>query len=332
MSEVRMQAVLGHRLESLDDYALESLPLPEPGPGHVRLRVHSTGLGFADGLLCTGRYQLKPALPFVPGCEFAGVVDALGPGVNGVEPGQRYAATAMGGGCAEFVVVPVSSLVPLPDGLDFARAAAFWVDYTTAFHALRDRARLQSGERVLVLGAAGGLGLAAVQIARLLGAQVIGAASTSDKREAARAAGAQQCLDSSAADWSEQLKILTGSVGVDVIFDPVGGEGFEAAFRRLAWGGRHLVLGFAGGGIPALPTNLALLKGAALLGVDIRQFALREPEKAADAREQLARWVDDGTLQPAAGVVYALNDFQSALASTFNRQRIGKTILTVLQE
>ncbi len=332
MSKVRMQAVLGRRLESLEDYALDTLPLPEPGPGQVRLKVHSAGLGFADGLLCTGRYQLKPELPFVPGCEFAGVIDALGPEVNGFELGQRCAATAMGGGCAEFAVVPVSSLVPLPDGLGFAHAAAFWVDYTTAFHALQDRARLQPGERVLVLGAAGGLGLAAVQIARLLGAEVIAAASTAGKRDAAKAAGAQECLDSSAADWPERLKLLTGGAGVDVIFDPVGGDGFETAFRRLAWGGRHLVLGFAGGGIPVLPTNLALLKGAALLGVDIRQFALREPDRAAAAREQLARWVGDGTLQPAVGVAYALGDFRSALASTFNRQRIGKTILTVLQE
>lgn len=332
MSGLRMQAVVGHRLESLEDYGLDCLPLPQPGPGQVRLKVHSVGLGFADGLLCTGRYQLKPALPFVPGCEFAGVIDALGPGVNGLEPGQRCSVTAMGGGCAEFAVVPVSSLVPLPDGLDFARAAAFWVDYTTALHALQDRARLQPGERVLVLGAAGGLGLAAVQIARLLGAEVIAAASTADKREAARAAGAQQCLDTRAADWSLRLKDLTGGAGVDVIFDPVGGDGFETAFRRLAWGGRHLVLGFAGGGIPALPTNLALLKGAALLGVDIRQFALHEPKKAAAARERLARWVGDGTLQPAAGVNYALSDFRAALASTFDRQRIGKTILTVLQE
>lgn len=327
-----MQAVLGHRLESLDDYALDRLPLPRPGAGQVRLKVHSVGLGFADGLLCTGRYQLKPALPFVPGCEFAGVIDALGSGVNGFEPGQRCAATAMGGGCAEFAVVPASSLVPLPDGLDFALAATFWVDYTTAFHALQDRARLQPGERVLVLGAAGGLGLAAVQIACVLGAEVIAAASTADKREAAKAAGAQQCLDSSAVNWSEQLKVLTKGAGVDVIFDPVGGEGFETAFRCLAWGGRHLVLGFAGGGIPALPTNLALLKGATLLGVDIRQFALREPQTAACAREQLARWLDDSRLQPAAGVAYALSDFHLALASTFNRQRIGKTILTVLQE
>ncbi|CAN7577291.1 NADPH:quinone oxidoreductase family protein [Pseudomonas umsongensis] len=327
-----MKAVLGRRLESLDDFTLESLPLPEPGPGQVRLRVHSTGLGFADGLLCTGRYQLKPALPFVPGCEFAGVVDALGPGVEGVELGLRCAASAMGGGCAQFAVVPVSSLLPLPTALDFPRAAAFWVDYTTAFHALQDRARLQPGERVLVLGAAGGLGLAAVQIARLLGAVVIAAASTADKREAARAVGAHECLDSSAADWPERLKILTQECGIDVIFDPVGGEGFEMAFRRLAWGGRHLVLGFAGGSIPALPTNLALLKGAALLGVDIRQFILREPDKAAAARAQLVQWVGDGSLQPATGVAYVLEDFRSALASTFERRRIGKTIVTVLQE
>lgn len=327
-----MRAVLGRRLENLEDYVLDSLAVPQPGPGQVRLKVHSTGLGFADGLLCTGRYQLKPTLPYVPGCEFAGVIDALGPGVDGFEHGQRCAATAMGGGCAEFAVVPVSSLVLLPDGLDFARAAAFWVDYTTALHALQDRARLQPGERLLVLGAAGGLGLAAVQIARLLGAEVIAAASTAAKREAARAAGAQLCLDISAPDWSEQIKALTGDCGVNVIFDPVGGDGFERAFRRLAWGGRHLVLGFAGGGIPTLPTNLALLKGAALLGVDIRQFALREPQRSAAARGQLARWVGDGTLQPPVCVAYALNDFRSALASTFDRQRIGKTILTVLQE
>ncbi|MEE1916289.1 NADPH:quinone oxidoreductase family protein [Pseudomonas asiatica] len=332
MTTARMRAVMGRSLESLDGFALESVPLLEPGPGHVRLKVYSVGLGFADGLLCTGRYQLKPALPYVPGCEFAGVIDALGPDVSGCELGQRCAALALGGGCAEYAVVPVPSLVPLPTQLDFSRAAAFWVDYTTAFHALHDRASLQPAERVLVLGAAGGLGLAAVQIARLLGAQVIGAASTADKREAARTAGAHHCVDSSAADWTEQLKGLTHGLGVDVIFDPVGGDGFERLFRRLAWGGRHLVLGFAGGGIPSLATNLALLKGAALMGVDIRQFALRESEKAAASREQLVRWVDAGALQPVAGITYGLNDFRSALASTFNRQRIGKTIVTLRQE
>ena len=184
----------------------------------------------------------------------------------------------------------------------------------------------------MVLGAAGGLGLAAVQIARLLGAQVIATASTADKREAARTAGAHHCVDSSAADWTEQLKVLTDGNGADVIVDPVGGDGFERVFRRLAWGGRYLVMGFAGGSIPNLATNLALLKGAALMGVDICQFALREPEKAAASREQLAQWVDAGALQPNAGITYGLNDFRSALASTFSRQRIGKTIVNLQQE
>ncbi|MNP11665.1 Phthiocerol synthesis polyketide synthase type I PpsC [compost metagenome] len=261
------------------------------------------------------------------------MIDALGAQVTGVEVGQRVAATSLGGAFAEFAVVPTQRLVPLPQRLDFDLAAAFWTDYTTAFHALRDRANLKAGETVLVLGAAGGLGQAGIQIARLLGASVIAAASTRDKREAALAAGASQTLDYTQPDWGDTLKRMTDGRGVDVVFDPVGGATFETAFRRLAWGGRHLVLGFAGGSIPALPINLALLKGASLVGVDVRQFAsIYEPDAAAAGRKELAAHVEQGRLVPQIGVRYPFERFREALESSSDRNRIGKAVLTVAQE
>ncbi|MFJ3370563.1 NADPH:quinone oxidoreductase family protein [Pseudomonas sp. NPDC086251] len=329
MTSAQMYAVVGQELK-LESYQLQRVDVPEPGVGEVRIALKCAGVGFADGLLCTGKYQIKPSLPFIPGCEFSGVVDALGSQVDDLHIGQPVSAIGMGGGFAEYAVVPRASVAQIPVGLDFAEAAVCWVDYTTALHALRDRGHLQAGETVLVLGAAGGLGLAAIQVALLLGARVIAAASSEAKRDAVLRMGAWQVLDYTDASWSEQLKTLTGGRGVDVIFDPVGGAALEAAFRRLAWGGRHLVLGFAAGSIPALPANLPLLKGASLIGVDVRQFALYQPHEAALARAELARVIAEKRLQPRIGQRYALAHFAEALAASLDRQRIGKTVLDII--
>ncbi|MBO3274785.1 NADPH:quinone oxidoreductase family protein [Pseudomonas sp. Milli4] len=328
-----MQAVVGRNLDSLDSYRIETVARPEPGPGEVRIRVVSAGIGYVDSLLCTGRYQIKPPTPYIPGCELAGVIDAIGEQVSGLEVGQRVAASPFGGAFAEYAVARANSVVPLPRHMDFELGAAFWIDHTTAFYALRDRANLSAGESVLVLGAAGGLGQAGIQIARLLGASVIAAASTPAKREAALAAGASLAVDYTQPDWGDTLKRMTDGRGVDVVFDPVGGATFETAFRRLAWGGRHLVLGFTGGSIPALPANLALLKGASLVGVDVRQFAsVYSPEGATALRRELAGHIDEGRLRPRIGVRYPFERFHEALESSADRNRIGKAVLTVAQE
>ena len=329
-----MRAVLGHSLSDLGAYQLSTLPTPVPGPQEVRVRVLAASLGYADGLIATGRYQVKPPLPFVPACEFAGVIDALGAdvagaaGATGWHIGQRVAAQGLGGGLAEYALAHVGTLNATPAALDDAASAAFWVDHATALHALRDRARLQRGETVLVLGAAGGVGLAGVQVARLLGGRVFAAASTAAKRAAAQQAGAQELIDYTAAQWTDEIKRLTLGKGVDVIFDPVGGTTFEPAFRRLAWGGRHLVLGFTGGPIPTLPTNLALLKGASLVGADIRQFTnIYGPDEARAQRAELAAWVMEGHLRPVIGARFGLAQFAQALAACGDRQRIGKTVV-----
>ena len=325
-----MRAVYSDRLGPTETYQLGERPLPWPGPDEVRIRVRAAALGYADGLLAQGRYQVKPPVPFVPACEFAGEIDAVGSAVTTLQCGQRVCAQTLGGGLAEHAVAPISQVVPTPEPLSDIEAAAFWADYLTAFHALSDRGRLQPFETVLVLGAADGVGLAAVQIARLLGGHVIAAASTEAKRAAATAAGAHEVIDYTAADWTDRLKQLTDARGVDVIFDPVGGATFEAAFRRLAWGGRHLVLGFTGGPIPALPANLPLLKGASLVGVDVRQFAMvHDIAKAKAARGALAEHVRAGVLRPQVGAVYTINQFAQALAACQDRNRIGKTVVTL---
>lgn len=326
----QMQAVSAPALGPLEHYRIQTVPMPAPGPGEVRIRIAVAGLGYADGLLCQGLYQVKPPVPFIPACEFAGVIDAVGPGVDHLQVGDRVAAQGMGGGLAEYVVVPVAAVTPVPAAMSLATAALFWVDYTTAFHALRDRAGLRAGEKVLVLGAAGGLGLAAIQIARALGAYVIAAASSPAKRQAALQQGAAAVVDYTAPDWRAEVKALAGPGGLDVVFDPVGGSTFEPAFRSLGWGGRHLVLGFTGGAIPALPINLALLKGAALVGVDIRQFALvYEPARALAEKQELAALYAQGLLQPASGTVFAFAEFDAALRSCAERQRIGKTLVQI---
>jgi len=325
-----MRFVQGEALSSTSDYRLMEGKAPDPGPGEVLVRVAACGVGYVDALVALGRYQVKPPLPYTPGQEAAGWVEATGDRAQGLAPGDRVMATARGG-FAEFALAPATGVVKIPDRMTFAQAAGFRINYLTALHALRDRAAVQSGERLLVLGAAGGVGVAAVQVGKLLGAKVIAAGSTEEKRGFARANGANLVIDTLVEGWRDRLKQACDGKGPDVVFDPVCGPLFELAFRSLVWRGRHLVVGFAGGPIPALPANLPLMKGAALLGVDVRQFPLFEGERAAAEMSELLGWVADGRLEPPVGRQFGLEEFAPALDYALSGQGMGKTTLAIAE-
>jgi len=271
-----MQAWLCETLDGIGAMRWQTLPTPDPEPGEVRIAIGAASLNFPDLLIVEGKYQFKPALPFVPGAEFAGTVDAVGDGVTHLRPGMPVAAIAGTGGFATHACVDAARVLPLPPGFDIGDAAAFAFTYGTSHHALMDRAALQPGETVLVLGAAGGVGTAALQIAKAAGAKVIAAASTDDKCALCTHLGADATLNYSSQNVRETLKALTGGNGPDVVYDPVGGDLAEPVFRSMAWRGRYLVVGFAGGGIPSLPWNLALLKGASVVGVFWGDFVKRD--------------------------------------------------------
>lgn len=321
-----MRAVVARALGPPESFRVEKARAPEPGPGEVRLAVYAAGLSFVDVLVASGGYQLKPPVPFVPGSEFAGVVESLGPGVSGVVLGDRVAATAFGGALAEKAVVAAGATTPIPEGMSFEEAAVFQVSYATAYHALVQRGRLQPGETVLVLGAGGAVGAAAVQVAKALGAKVIGSASSESKRRFAREMGSDATLETGAPDWRDQVRALTGGRGVDVVVDPVGGSGTELAFRCLAWKGRHLVVGFPGG-VARLPANLPLLKGAELVGVDIRQFQEREPALAHENRQRLLQLHAEGRLRPRIAEAFPLERFAEAMTLAGDGSAAGRIVV-----
>jgi NADPH2:quinone reductase len=324
-----MKAVIAEELGPPGNYQLRELPLPEPGTGQVRVRILAASIGYFDALLARGGYQIRPPVPFIPGSEFAGVVDAVAPGVCEFALGERVFGGSFGGTLAQYLCVDAATLMRVPPRVSFEVAASVMVNYQTALYGLRDRAALRAGETLLVLGAAGGTGTAAVQVGKRLGAIVIAGASSAEKRAFATAAGADQALDYTQPDWREALKKLTGGRGIDVVFDPVGGEVFEPAFRSLAWGGRHLVIGFAGGPIPKLPANLALLKGAALVGVDLRQFAMREPAANAELTRELYQLLAEGRIEPPIGPGFALEEFAAALEAGFAGKSLGKVVVRI---
>lgn len=323
-----MKAIQTADLSSIDNYVPVDLPVPQPGEGEVRIKVAACGVGFVDALVALGRYQVKPPLPHVPGSEIGGVVDALGPGVTGYAIGERVLAQVRGG-FAEYAIASKLAISRIPDRMSLNQAASFRVNYGTALHGLRDRAALKAGETLVVIGAAGGTGLAAVQVGRLLGANVIGVASTEQKRAVVAAAGAQVTLDRDVDGWRDRLKAAAPN-GIDVVFDPVSGPLLQPAFRSLGWGGRYLVIGFAGGDIPALPVNLPLLKGAALVGVDYRQFgAVFEAGAAARALDELLAWVAKGDLDVPVGRTFPFGQSREALEYALSGDGAGKTILVV---
>lgn len=322
-----MKIVQAQKLDSFDDYEVVEVDVPTPGDDEVLVKVAACGMGYVDSLLALGGYQVKPQLPFTPGQETGGTVEAVGANVHEFVPGDRVMVSTFGGGLAEYIAVPPSSVFAIPDNMSFAQAAIFRINYLTAMHGLVDRASLAEGERLLIFGSAGGVGTAAVQIATILGAEVIAAASSDEKRSYAASHGAHHVIDTEADGWRDRLKVMTGGVGVDVVFDPVCGPLFELAFRSLAWRGRHLVVGFAGGPFPKLPVNLPLMKGAALVGVDIRQFLLYEEALGRTHLDRLLGWVGEGNLIPPVGRRFPLSQFREAMAHGLSGQARGKTVI-----
>ena len=324
-----MQSMVVTSYESDGVLSCVEVPTPDAGPGQVRIRIEATALGFVDGLMVRGRYQIRPDLPYVPGGEIAGVVDAVGAGVQEVQIGDRVVTWQLGGGLSEYTVVSATDVHVFGPGISSAVAAAMLVDYQTAHYGLFDRGRVGAADTVLVLGASGGVGSASVQLAARTGATVIAAASTSQKREWAMSLGAQLTVDYLSPDWRAELRSKAPGQVVDVVVDPVGSDMFEPAFRSLGKDGRYLVVGFAGGKIPTLPVNLALLKSATLLGVEIRHFLSTQPERARRIRSALFSMVQSGTLKPPRIASYALNRSNDAIAATMSREKEGKVVIHV---
>src|SRR5687767_7369361 len=324
-----MKAVLCKQYGPPDSLAIEEVPSPRPGPNEVVVAVKAASLNFPDVLIIQNKYQFKPPLPFSPGSELAGVVKEVGAGVERYKPGDRVMAFTTYGAFAEEVKTESTRLIRLPQKMDFVTGAAFLLTYATTDHALRDRAALAAGETLLVLGAAGGVGLAAIEIGKAMGARVIACASSDEKLVVCRSHGADATINYTSEDLRERLKVLTEGRGADVVYDPVGGPYSEPAFRSIAWRGRHLVVGFAAGEIPKLPLNLALLKGAAVVGVFWGDFARREPKRFAASVAQLTRWFEEGRLKPHVSQTLPLEKAAEALKLMAARQVKGKLVLTV---
>jgi len=310
-----------------DSLELQDLPDLVPQAGEVVVEVRAAGVNFPDVLTVQGKYQYRPELPFTPGNEFAGTVRAVGEGVGHFKAGDKVIGFARSGAFAEQVRAPADVLMPMPPDMDFDIAAAITLTYGTSHHAVVDRAQLKAGETMLVLGAAGGVGLAAIEIGKALGARVIAAASSAEKLEVCRAHGADVLIDYSKEDLREALKAATGGKGPDVIYDPVGGPYTEPALRSIAWRGRHLVIGFAAGEIPKLPWNLMLLKGASVVGVFWGEFAKREPKANVAAMREMLGWMAEGKLKPLVSQRYALAETAQALNDMADRKVTGKVVI-----
>ncbi|KQP50219.1 NADPH:quinone oxidoreductase family protein [Methylobacterium sp. Leaf108] len=322
-----MKALLCSRLGGPDDLAIATLPDPVPGPGEAVVRVRLAALNFFDTLIIAGRYQVKPELPFSPGGEACGVVEALGEGATGVAVGDRVIVHAKFGTCAERIAVPAAGLARVPDTVTDEQAAGLTITYGTTLHALRDRARLRPGETLAVLGASGGVGLAAVELGALMGARVIACASSAEKLALAKSHGAHDLVDYGRDNLREALRRLSGGRGIDVVYDPIGGDYAEPALRSLAWKGRYLVIGFAAGEIPRIPLNLALIKGIDIQGVHWGVFVEREPEAHRANQVQLLDWVAQGRLTAKVDSVHPLEAYVDALGILQRREAMGKVLL-----
>jgi len=306
---------------------VEEWPDPVPGPDEVVVRIEAAGVNFPDALIIQDKYQVKPPLPFIPGAEMAGIVTAVGADVTRLKPGDAVCGVVGTGAFAQSIAADADKLIALPTGAPLDVASAFILAYGTSHHALQDRAGLASGETLLVLGAAGGVGLAAVEIGKALGARVIACASSREKLEVCVRHGADDTIDYATEDLRERIKALTGSKGPDVIYDPVGGSFADPALRSIAWRGRYLVVGFANGEIPKIPLNLPLLKGASLVGVFWGGFARNEPDHAAAALAELFGWLDEGKLHPEISARYPLADAPRALRAMLDRKVTGKIVV-----
>src|SRR3954468_615980 len=325
--ENRMHAWLCENPTGVDALSWKELPTPEPKAGEVLIAIKAASLNFPDLLIVQNKYQMKPELPFVPGSEYAGVIEAVGEGVKHLQVGQSVACLSSTGGFATHTIAPAALCMPLPPGFSAVDGAAFIMIYATSHHALVDRAQLKAGETVLVLGAAGGVGTAAIQIAKTMGARVIAAASTDEKCALCTSIGADATINYSQGNLRDAIKAATDGKGPDVIYDPVGGDFAEPAFRSIAWRGRYLVVGFASGPIPSLPLNLPLLKGAAIVGVFWGDFAKREPEANAAMMGELAQWYGQGKIKPVIDRTMPMAELKAAYARMGSREVKGKLVM-----
>jgi NADPH2:quinone reductase len=322
-----MRAVLCKQFGPPESLVLEEIDPPSAGPRQVVVAVHACGVNFPDILLIENKYQFKPPLPFSPGGEVAGIVKQVGAEVRGIGVGDRVLASTGWGGFAEEVAVDAARVVPIPDAMDFVSASAFLFTYGTSHYALKDRAQLRAGETLLVLGAAGGVGLAAVELGKVMGARVIAAASTDDKLAVCKEHGADEGINYAREDLKERIKTLTGGAGADVVYDPVGGDYAEQALRATAWEGRFLVIGFAAGDIPKIPLNLVLLKGCQVVGVFWGAFTGREPARNKANVDELLRWYGEGRVRPHVSATYPFERAAEALRALAERRVKGKVVL-----
>lgn len=324
-----MRAILCRDTTGLDGLDHADFPVPTPGPGQVRIAVAAAGVNFADSLMITGRYQERPGLPFVPGLEIAGRIDAVGDKVEGLSPGRRVLAVVDGGGFAEQALANAADVVPLPDGIDDVTAAGFAIAYGTAIGALDWRAGLKPGERLLVHGAAGGVGLTSVEVGRAMGAEVVATARGEEKLALARRHGAAQAVDSDAPDLAARLKELSGGQGFDVVLDPVGGAVFDASLRAVAWGGRIVVVGFASGKVPQIPANILLVKNAAAIGFYWGSYRRRDPALLRQSFATLFGWLAEGRLRPHVSHVLPLDRTAEAIGLLLDRRSTGKVVIKI---
>jgi len=322
-----MKAIMCREFGDLSVLKLEEVPDPVAGPGQALVRIRACGINFADSIMAAGKYQNQPALPFIPGSEIAGDVVALGEGVDGFAVGDRVMGLT-GGGYAELAAVNADRLTKLPDGLGYEQAASFAVTYGTSHVALAHRARLKPGETLLVHGAAGGVGLTAVELGKIMGARIIATAGGPDKLEIARAAGADETIDYLAEDIRERVKALTGGRGADVIYDPVGGDVFDASLRCVAFEGRILVIGFAGGRVPQIPANHVMVKNVDIIGVNRPAYDALAPEVSRRSQEQLLEWLAQGRIAPLVSKTFPLEQAIDGLESVVTRKSTGKVVIT----
>ena len=322
-----MHAWLCKNPTGIDALQWQEMPTPQPKAGEVLVEIKAASLNFPDLLIVQNKYQTKPALPFVPGSEYAGVVQAVGDGVTHLKVGQSIACLSGTGGFGTHTIASAALCMPLPGGFPHVDAAAFIMIYATSHHALADRAQLKAGETLLVLGAAGGVGTAAIQIAKVMGAKVIAAASTDEKCELCKSIGADLTINYTSENLRDAIKAATSGKGPDVIYDPVGGDFAEPAFRSIAWRGRYLVVGFASGPIPSLPLNLALLKGASIVGVFWGDFARREPKANAAMMNELAQWYAQGKVKPVIDRTMPMAELKAAYAYMGSRGVKGKLVM-----
>ncbi|WP_150909974.1 NADPH:quinone oxidoreductase family protein [Marinobacter halotolerans] len=324
-----MRAILCKEYGPAGKLVIEDIPSPEVKGRGVKVKVKAAGLNFPDTLIIEGKYQLKPTMPFSPGGEMSGEVIEVGEKVTRFKPGDRVAGLTGYGAFAEEVIVPEQNILPIPDAMSDEKAAAFSMVYGTSYYALKQRANIQPGETLLVLGASGGVGLATIELGKAMGAKVIAAASTAEKLAVAKEAGADELINYSEEPLKEAVKKLTNSKGVDVIYDPVGGEFTEQALRAMAWNGRHLIIGFAAGDIPQIPANLTLLKGCSVVGVFWGSFTQREPENSAKNMMELLQMFAEGKIDPKISQVFEFEEYEKALGALTGRTATGKIVLKV---